>query len=104
MKNQMHMFDFMEPEKTLFERLFEKVDSPVVWCGNCLCKYCANNVEELHRTIKPEEQQEPCFNCDECFEFDGDHKHKYCDKENCNKFVLSDFGAKRKRKAIRICK
>ena len=104
MKGQMHMYDFMEPEKSMFELLFEKVDDPVFVCVNCLCKYCANNVEELHGTVKPKEQRKPCFNCDECFEFDGDPKYRICDKESCDSFVMSDYGAKRKRKGIKVVK
>ena len=77
---QMNIFEFIEkpPEskqkslRTQFEQLFEKVNCPVILCANCLCKYCTNNVEEVWSKVKPEEMQEPCFNCDECRIYSGD--------------------------------
>lgn len=113
MNEQMDIFDFIEkttepertlPSKSLFEQIFDKIDNPVIRCVNCLCQYCVNNVEEMWNKVRPEEQQTPCFNCDECRTYDGDAKHKERAKEECRYFVLSDYGAKRNRKKIRIVK
>ena len=102
MKGQMHLYDFMEQEKSMFDRLFEKISDPCFVCINCLCNHCANNAENLHINVIPAEVQEPCFNCDECIEFTDNHKHRICSKESCDRFVISDYGAKRKRKGIKV--
>lgn len=113
MYKQMNIFDFIDnpepnnscPEqRTMFEQLFEKIDNPVMRCANCLCQYCGNNVEELYRTVKPEEQLKPCFNCDECREYMGEARHKNLDKKHCSEFALSDYGANRNRKKFKIVK
>lgn len=112
MYRQMEIFDFIEkplgsewkPHRSQFEQIFEKVSDPVSLCVNCLCEYCANNVEQLWIKVRPEEMLEPCFNCDECFEYTGETGHKDCDQKNCDKFILSDHGAKRKRRRIRLIK
>lgn len=109
MYRQMDIFDFIEkpseseqkPPKTQFEQLFEKVRDPVIKCANCLCQYCTNNT---NRDIKPGEMQEPCFNCDECRTYDGDCRKQNQHKEECTEFVMSDYGAKRNRKKIRLIK
>ncbi len=46
MEGQMDIFDFIEKPRTQFEQLFEKIKDPVMLCVNCLCQYCANNVEK----------------------------------------------------------
>lgn len=113
MYKQMNIFDFIEkipesvepsPSLTLFEKVFEKINDPVLRCVNCLCQYCVNNAEEVWRTVRPEELQEPCFNCDECFEYGGEPGSKICDRKDCEKFVLSDYGAGKNRKKIRLIK
>ena len=54
MYKQMNIFDFIEkipesvepsPSLTLFEKVFEKINDPVLRCVNCLCQYCVNNAE-----------------------------------------------------------
>ena len=102
MNGQMDIFDFIEKPKSQFEQLFEKVKDPVLQCANCLCQYCANNVEEIWDKVKPEEIRESCFNCDECRTFTGLAEHKECGREECRKFILSDYGAARNRKKFRI--
>lgn len=102
MYRQMEIFDFIEAPKTLFEQIFEKIDNPVFLCVNCLCQYCVNNVEEVWEKVKPEEMQEPCFNCDECCIWSGEHRHRQQAKENCDNFTLSDYGAERNRKKLKI--
>ena len=109
MHRQMDIFDFIEkPQeseqrttRTQFEQLFEKVRDPVCLCANCLCEFCVNNVEG---DIKPGEMQEPCFNCDECRTYDGDCRKQNQCKEECSEFVMSDYGARRNRKRIRLIK
>lgn len=109
MDRQMDIFDFIEkppesvqkPPQTQFEKLFEKIRDPVAKCANCLCQYCANNVEG---DIKPGEMQEPCFNCDDCREYDGECRKKNQRKEECAEFVMSDYGARRNRRRIKLIK
>ncbi len=102
MHGQMDIFDFIEKPRTQFEQLFEKVEDPVMLCVNCLCQYCANNVEEIWDKVKPEEIQESCFNCDECRIFTGTVEHREDACENCHKFILSEYGADRNRKKFKI--
>lgn len=113
MDKQMDIFDFIEkppeptessPSLTLFEKIFQKVNDPILRCVNCLCQYCANNAEEVWHTVKPEELQDPCFNCDECFEYGGEPGSKKCDWRDCEKFILSAYGAEKNRKKIRLIK
>ncbi|RKI90460.1 hypothetical protein D7V94_13600 [Parablautia intestinalis] len=112
MYHQMSIFDFIEripqSEQDLslpqFEELFDKVKNPVIRCANCLCQYCANNAEELWRKVEPAEMKEPCFNCDECQVYNGDFCLTNQQKSECVKFIISDYGAKKNRKRMRIIK
>lgn len=96
MYKQLDIFDFIEqpPEpgqqevKTLFERLFTKINDSVMQCANCLCKRCVNNVEELWNKVRPEEQREPCFNCDECRYYTGDTRHRTQRREDCGTQII----------------
>lgn len=105
----MNIFDFIEklqePEnpknKTMFETLFENISAPASQCANCLCERCANNVEEVWHKVKPEEQKETCFNCDECSLYTGEHKHRIQRKEDCDSFLISDYAARVKRNKIK---
>ena len=102
---QMDIFDFIKkPPKpqTLFEQLFEKVKNPVMLCANCLCQYCANNVEEIWDKVRPEEIRKSCFNCDECRTFTGREEHGEHVREDCPGFRLSEYGAERNRKRFRV--
>lgn len=109
MYHQMDIFDFIEkpprgkqePHRTQFEQLFEKVKDPVLLCANCLCEYCVNNTEQSLGKAKPE-MQEPCFNCDDCRVYNGDSQGRNQRKEECSKFVMSDYGAARNRRRIKI--
>lgn len=110
MDRQMDIFDFIEkppeseqkPPRTQFEQLFEKVNNPVFLCANCLCEYCVNNAEQSLEKVKPGEMQEPCLNCDECRIYSGNCRLKSQRKEECAKFVMSDYGARRNRKRFRV--
>lgn len=112
MFKQMDIFDFIErpqePEdsecKSMFERLFEIINNPVIQCANCLCEHCANNAEEVWRKVSPEEQREACFNCDECWHYTGSSAHRTQRKENCAEFIISDYAAKLRRKKIKKIK
>ena len=112
MYRQMDIFDFIEklpeseqkPPQTQFEQLFEKVKDPVFPCANCLCEYCVNNAEQSLEKVKQGEMQEPCFNCDGCRVYSGDCMLKNQRKEDCANFVMSEYGAQRNRKRIRIIK
>lgn len=112
MHRQMDIFDFIEkppeseqrPTQTQFEQLFEKVRDPVCLCANCLCEFCVNNAEQSLDRVKPGEMQEPCFNCDDCRAYDGDRRKQNQRKEDCAEFVMSDYGARRNRKRIKLIK
>lgn len=109
MKGQMDIFDFIEkPEEQSVEnnpvQLLYKVKNPVLLCVNCVCQYCVNNVEEVWDKVHSDEVIEPCFNCDECHVFTGENRLQRRSKEYCDKFVLSDYGAARNRKCIKLIK
>lgn len=112
MYRQTEIFDFIEKSsekeqklpQSQFEQLFEKIRDPVYLCTNCLCEFCANNVEQSWDKVKSEEMQEPCFNCDECRIYDRDCRKLNQRKEECVEFVMSDYGARRSRKRIRLVK
>lgn len=110
---QLDIFDFIDtcpgpktenpyPE-TKFEQIFEVVNDPVICCTNCLCQYCTHNAEELYHTVKlAEAAQEPCFNCDECRIYGGDCKLKNRQKWDCTEFIMSDYGARRNQRRIKL--
>ena len=106
----MDIFDFIdkteeqpaEQPPNITRQLLYKVHNPVVLCVNCVCQYCVNNQEEVWDKVRPDEVIEPCFNCDECNEFTGDCRDRRLLKEHCNKFVISDYGAARNRKHIKL--
>lgn len=112
MDQQMDIFDFIEkppeseqrPHQTQFEQLFEKVRDSVCPCTNCLCEFCVNNAEQSRDKVKLGEMREPCFNCDECRVYDGDYRKQNQHKEECTEFVMSDYGARRNRKRIKLIK
>lgn len=88
--------------KSMFQQIFCRVDNPVLLCANCLCNYCVNNAEELYRKVMPEEVKEACFNCDECYEYSGDCSCRRQIKEDCESFVISEYGAKRNRTKLKL--
>lgn len=110
MKGQMNIFDFIDkPEEqsaekmnTIPRQLLYIIDNPVIKCANCVCRYCANNAEELWDKVQPLEVKESCLNCDKCHEFTGDRKHKTEVKKYCDRFVLSNYGAAKNRKRIKL--
>lgn len=94
--------EIQKPHRSQFEQLFEKVKDPVFLCTNCLCEYCLNNAEQSWDKSRSGEMQEPCFNCDECREYTGESKHKTCERKDCEKFLLSEYGANRNRRTFKI--
>ena len=107
MDRQMDIFDFIEKpteklqQHTLFDRIFPAVERPAIICANCLCNYCTHNVEGK---VKPEEFSAPCFNCDECYQYDGNPIYRIRIQKDCHEFTMSDYGANRNRKRIRMVK
>ena len=116
MHRQMDIFDFIEKplghgkyeelpgHKTMIQQIFGRVNNPVLRCANCLCNYCVNNAEELYRKVMPEEVKEACFTCDGCYEYSGDCRHKSQIKEDCERFVISEYGAKWNRRKLKLVK
>ena len=110
MKGQIDLFNFIEKleeqqtetiQKTPNQLLYI-IDNPITRCANCVCNYCVNNVEEMWRTVRPEELREVCFNCDECHEYSGNRKDTLRRLRHCERFVISDYGAERNRKKLKI--
>lgn len=63
-----------------------------------------NNAEQPWDKVNPWEMLEPCFICDKCRIYDGDRRKLNQRKEECVEFVMSDYGAGRNRKRIRLVK
>ena len=57
------------------------------YCYGCICDTCANNVELLSWYVTIGEAEEPCFNCDDCRHYDGDHRKKDQWKETCQRRI-----------------
>lgn len=107
MYEQLSLFFNEDKKNTLFEQILPIIDEPVIECVNCLCQYCTHNAEELYNTVSAEEAADtPCFICDECRIYTGDSNQKILRKEDCDNFIMSDYGAKRNRKRFKvvICK
>lgn len=107
MYEQLSLFFNEDKKNTLFEQILPIIDEPVIECVNCLCQYCTHNAEELYNTVSAEEATDtPCFICDECRIYTGDSNQKILRKEDCDNFIMSDYGAKRNRKRFKvvICK
>lgn len=103
MYEQLSLFDSEienKQRRTLFEQILPVIKDPIIPCVNCLCQYCTHNVEEVYRTVTREEaaECEQCFMCDECCVYDGHHEHELRFKQDCEMFILSEYGAKRNRK------
>lgn len=69
-------------------------------CGGCICNHCANSVDCIDNVTG--EAEFSCFNCDECFGFNGYGKDNW--KPNCNQYKISNAYARYRRKQIRIVK
>lgn len=114
MYRQMDIFDFIEEptgEKevkqqpdSLFSQMFIQVENPVLHCVNCLCRYCANNAEEVWHKVHPKEIQRPCFNCDDCGEYTGTGTDRKRIRQDCAGFIISEYGAGLKRNKIKLWK
>lgn len=106
MYQQMDIFDFIEKQEEqsidILRQLLYKVNNPGVLCVNCVCQYCVNNWWRYNDKVRPDEVIELCFDCDDCHEFTGDCRDRRRCKEHCDRFVLSDYGAARNRKHIKL--
>lgn len=103
MYEQLSLFFNEDKKNTLFEQILPIIDEPVIECVNCLCQYCTHNAEELYNTVSAEEATDtPCFICDECRIYTGDSNQKILRKEDCDNFIMSDYGAKRNRRRWRL--
>jgi len=69
-------------------------------CGDCLCAKCANNVDCSN--VDPTEVAEPCFNCDECFFYNGKGPHN--EKTTCNMLKITNYEANKIRSKFKIIK
>ncbi len=101
-KGQLTLFDFIDKPRSMLDNLGFKVRNPVCICGNCLCNYCANNVEI--RNIEPGEMVEACFDCDYCRYFTGENELCSMVKENCSHFIISNYEAQKKRDKFKNCR
>ena len=70
-------------------------------CGGCICSHCANNVDCMD-TVKIE-MDFPCFNCDECLNFNGDRGTDNW-KPKCRDYIITDHYAKIIRKNFKVIK
>lgn len=68
-------------------------------CGGCLCEQCANNVDCFY-SIPSKEMQEPCFNCDDCYYYNG--KGDRNKKHECKDFIITEYAAMRNRETFKI--
>lgn len=79
-------------------------------CYSCLCNMCINNVEYEREKITKEElqQQEPCWNCDECYFYgmDDPNLSQNIVKFECKNFKMlkyyEDLIARKERKKLKI--
>ena len=59
-------------------------------CGGCLCEHCANNVNCTDKYVG--EMSFPCFNCDDCKNYNGYGRDNW-DPE-CNQYKVTEAYAK----------
>lgn len=86
---------FIEEQKPQMEYI-----TYVIPCGGCICNKCANDVNGRYT---PGEMEEPCFNCEECREYDGDYRNKSCNKKTeCESFKMTNYHAALNRKNIKL--
>lgn len=69
-------------------------------CGGCVCNHCANNVDCMDNVVG--EADFPCFNCDECLNFNGERGRTDNWKPNCNCYKISNAYVQRRRKQFKI--
>lgn len=84
-------------KKTDDRKVFKKVyASP---CGGCICNQCANDVNGRG---KASEAERPCFNCDDCRNYDGDFKKKNNKRFECESFKITSYQVERNRARIKL--
>lgn len=52
----------------------------------CVCNLCAKSVELSQTLFTPGEDAEPCFTCDECRRYDGDHSKPTQERRSCGRY------------------
>ncbi|MFG6329466.1 MAG: hypothetical protein K1W06_08365 [Lachnospiraceae bacterium] len=82
--------------------LLDIVDNPMTSCVACKCQYCANNVGILW--VKVQEVKEKCFNCSGCRECTGKSGDEGKLKIDCDRFVLSGYGASARRRFAELAR
>jgi hypothetical protein len=56
-------------------------------CYGCKCNFCARSCELYSEYVTIGEVDDCCFNCDECREFDGDHRKRWRFRQECEEFI-----------------
>lgn len=64
-------------------------------CGGCVCGHCANNVD--CDDIATGEADFPCFNCDDCINYNGDRGTDNW-KPECGEYKVTNAYAQKLRK------
>lgn len=70
-------------------------------CGGCLCGTCANNVDCSH-SIPSKEMNEPCFNCDDCYYYNGNGKRNK--SYNCDMYKVTEHQVNKIRGGFKVVK
>lgn len=76
-------------------------------CYYCLCNSCINNVESTTVNLdkdKFSDDWEACFFCDDCQEFDGGTGKRNMEREQCDRYEIDNYHAKKKRKKFKVVK
>ncbi len=55
-------------------------------CQQCICNLCAKSVELTPTLFTPGEATEPCFTCDDCRRYDGDHSKPTQERRSCGMY------------------
>ena len=71
-------------------------------CASCLCDHCANNLYSSDKMAG--EAKIFCDVCEQCRWYDGDKKNKDMWRQECEKFIVTEEHAMRRRKKIRMVK
>ena len=56
-------------------------------CAGCMCNFCARSCELYSGYFTPGEVDECCFTCDDCRNYDGDHRKKSMHRFKCPYYI-----------------
>lgn len=76
-------------------------------CYYCLCNSCINNAESTTVNLgwdKFPNDWEACFFCDDCRKFDGNTAKRNMEREQCDRYEIDDYHAKKNRKKFKVVK